>query len=251
LDGRIGQLEGLVLFLLLIAYTWFMIWQSRRSQNAELSAEYAQEYALKEKAGPLQWLLNIGFVIGGLVVLVIGSRMLVDAAVGLALAFGVSELVIGMTIVAAGTSLPEVAASVVAAIRGERDIAVGNVVGSNLFNIFMVLGLSALASPVGITVSPAALAFDIPVMVAVAVASLPIFFSGYLITRWEGAVFLAYYVIYTVYLILTAQEHAALQGFTTIMTFFVLPITLLTLIIITVRSLRANSKPPTARESAG
>jgi len=117
-------------------------------------------------------------------------------------ALGMSELVIGLTIVAAGTSLPEVATSVIAAARRERDIAVGNVIGSNLFNILVALGLAAVLVPGGVEVAPAALRFDIPVMLAVAVACLPIFFTGHLIARWEWGLFLGYYLAYTLYLIL-------------------------------------------------
>jgi cation:H+ antiporter len=155
----------------------------------------------------------------------------------MAAALGVSELVIGLTIVAAGTSLPEVATSVIAALRGERDIAVGNVVGSNLFNILAVLGLASVVAPEGVSVSSGALTFDIPVMIAVAVAALPIFFTGHAISRWEGAVFLAYYVAYTAYLVLDAAEHAALVAFGDAMTWFVLPLTTLTLMILVARAL--------------
>ena len=120
-----------------------------------------------------------------------------------------SELLIGLTIVAMGTSLPEVAASVLASWRGERDIAVGNVIGSNLFNILCVLGLSAAVSAQGVAVPVSALRFDIPVMIAVAVVCLPIFFTGQQIARWEGGLFLGYYVAYTLYLVLSrdAADH--------------------------------------------
>jgi cation:H+ antiporter len=161
--------------------------------------------------------------------------------VAIARTLQVSELVIGLTIVAAGTSLPEVATSVVAAIRGERDIAVGNVVGSNIFNILGVLGLSALASPAGIAVSKAALQFDIPVMIAVALACLPVFFAGYRISRLNGASFLAFYVAYVIYLIFTATNHHALGTYQAAMTYFVLPITAVTLIVIGLRAFRRNA----------
>jgi cation:H+ antiporter len=150
--------------------------------------------------------------------------------------------VIGLTIVAAGTSLPEVATSVIASIRGQRDIAVGNVVGSNIFNILAVLGLSGLVSPQTINVAASALTFDIPVMIAVALACLPIFFTGRVIARWEGFVFLAYYVIYTVYLILAATQNAALTTLNAALIWFVLPITAITLVVMTVGSLRARGK---------
>ena len=93
---------------------------------------------------------------------------------------------IGLTVIAIGTSLPELATSIIAAFKGERDIAVGNIVGSNIFNLLCVLGLASLVSPAVIPVAANALAFDFPVMIAVAVACLPIFFSGYRINRWEG-----------------------------------------------------------------
>ena len=146
-----------------------------------------------------------------------------NGAVAFAQALGVSELVIGLTIVAAGTSLPEVATSILAALRGERDIAVGNVVGSNIFNLLAVLGLSSLVAPGGLPAPAALLRFDLPVIVAVALACLPIFASGAVIARWEGALFLFYYAAYTAYLVLAAQQHDALPAFSAVMEAFVLP----------------------------
>src|SRR5690606_10333607 len=182
--------------------------EGKRAAAAEFEAEYGERTVRRPQ--PLIDLLLVG---AGLGALVLGAGWFVEAAAALARAFGVSELVIGITIVAAGTSLPEVATSVVASIKGERDIAVGNVVGSNIFNILAVLGISSLVSPTGVAVAQAAIGFDVPVMVAVAVACLPIFFTGHTIARWEGAVFLAYYVIYTIHLLLTATQHAALPAF--------------------------------------
>jgi len=147
----------------------------------------------------------------------------------------VSELIIGLTIVAAGTSLPEVATSIVAALRGERDIAVGNIVGSNLFNILAIAGIASMVTPGGLEVAPALIRFDIPVMIAVALACLPIFATGHLIARWEGALFLGYYVAYVLYLILATTQHAALPAFNTAMLGFVLPLTVVTLIVLLVR----------------
>jgi cation:H+ antiporter len=171
---------------------------------------------------------------------VLGATWLVDSAVAFAKHLGVSELVIGLTIIAAGTSLPEVATSIIAAIRGQRDIAVGNVVGSNIFNILGVLGVSAVAAPTGLAVAPALPAFDLPIMISVAVACLPIFFTGQLIARWEGALFLALYVAYTVYLILAAQAHDALEPFSALMLYTVLPLIALTLALVSWREWRAR-----------
>ena len=164
-----------------------------------------------------------------------------NGAVAFAQALGVSELVIGLTIVAAGTSLPEVATSILAAFRGERDIAVGNVVGSNIFNLLAVLGLSGLVAPGGLPAPAALLRFDLPVMIAVALACLPIFASGAVIARWEGALFLFYYAAYTAYLVLAAQQHDALPAFSAVMEAFVLPLTAVTLVVVGWRAWRARA----------
>ena len=226
-DGSIGRLDAALLFAGIVTYTVFQVLQSRK-ESAAIREEYAKEYGPKRTSTAV----NVALVVAGLVLLVLGSRWLVNGAVAFAQALGVSELVIGLTIVAAGTSLPEVATSILATIRGERDIAVGNVVGSNIFNILAVLGLSGLASPAGLPVSGALAAFDIPVMIAVAVACLPIFASGATIARWEGALFLFFYVAYTSYLVLAAQEHDALPAFSAAMQVFVLPLTAVTLAVV-------------------
>jgi cation:H+ antiporter len=247
MDGMLSRVEGAFLFILLFAYISFLIFQGRR-ESTEVEIEYENEYGPVRAGNIRTHLLNTALVIIGLGLLVLGSRWLVEGAVSFAGSLGVSELVIGLTIVAAGTSLPEVVTSIIAAIRGERDIAVGNVVGSNLFNIMAVLGLSGLVAPGGIGVPDAAIGFDIPVMIAVAVACLPIFFTGYIIARWEGAVFLGYYLAYTAYLVLNASAHDALPLFSGIMLWFVLPLTVLTLSVVAARAYRgrpgADSYPP-------
>lgn len=234
-DGNIGRFDGILLFSGGVAYTAFLIYQSRQEKDSAVQEEYSREYG---NYGSTAWLINLGLILGGLVLLVIGSRWLVNGAIAIAQAIGVSELIIGLTIVAAGTSLPEVATSVIASMRGERDIAVGNVVGSNIFNILAVLGLSGIFAPNGVAVSAAALRFDIPVMIAVAVACLPIFFTGNVISRWEGLLFLGYYVAYTTYLVLNSTQHAGLPIFSLVFTAFVIPITLITLIVVTLRYVR-------------
>jgi cation:H+ antiporter len=235
MDGKIGRLDGLLLFSGVVSYTVFLIRQSRRENSAAVMAEYENEITRHPQSG---WWKNIALLVGGLAGLVVGSKWLVDSAVAIAQAFGVSELVIGLTIVAAGTSMPEVATSVVAAIRGERDIAVGNAVGSNIFNLLCVLGLSSMVSPSGMEVSSAALRFDIPVMIAVAVACLPVFFSGYCISRLNGFMFIAFYAAYLIYLIFTATNHQALGTYQAAMMYFILPITTATLFFITWRGFR-------------
>ena len=156
---------------------------------------------------------------------------------------GVSDLVIALTIVSAGTSMPEVATSIMAAVRKQRDIAVGNVIGSNTFNILGCLGLSGLVAPDGLGMAPALMAFDIWIMLAVALACLPVFMTGREIARWEGAVFLGYYAAYTAYLILAAQAHAALATFSTTMMGFVVPLTVVTLVVVLIKP-RTAAAPP-------
>lgn len=231
LDSLISTLEGFILFGALLFYIWFLIRQSRKETNETVEQEYEQEYAPHEKKSTRNWVINIGLVLIGLGMLVLGADWMVQSAVSVATWLGISELVIGLTVVAVGTSLPELATSVTAAIKGERDIAVGNVVGSNIFNLMSVLGLSAIIVPVGIPVSNAALRFDIPVMIAVALASFPVFFTAGKIFRWEGFIFLAYYATYTSYLVLNATNHSSLPVFSNVMLWFVLPITALTLVI--------------------
>jgi cation:H+ antiporter len=227
-DGKLSRVDGILLFSGAILYTVFAIKQGRK-ETATVQKEYADEYGTLGK--PSSWPLQLLLIVAGLAMLVLGARWLVDGAVEIAKLLGVSELVIGLTIIAAGTSLPEVATSIIASIRGERDIAVGNVIGSCIFNILAVLGLSSAVSPEGINVAPAALTFDIPVMIAVALACAPIFLTGHLIARWEGALFLLYYSAYTAYLILNARAHDSLPAFSAIMLEFILPLTLLTLAI--------------------
>jgi len=240
LDGGIGRGEGLLLCVLMVAYTALLVWQSRRQTQA-LRDEYATEGRIAAATGSRTSLaVQLALIVAGLVLLVFGSRLLVEAATTIARAFGIPELVIGLTIVAAGTSLPEVAASVTAALRGQRDIAVGNVVGSSTFNILGVLGLSASIAPAPLPVAPSMLAFDLPVMVAVAIACLPVFFTGRTIARWEGGVFLAYYVAYTAWLLLQSQQHAAVATYGLVMRTVVLPLTALTLLVVVTRAWRAR-----------
>ncbi|MBX3006575.1 MAG: calcium/sodium antiporter [Melioribacteraceae bacterium] len=239
LNGLIGRFEGFILFGSLISYIVFLIIQSRKESKA-IEEEYSKEYSVKDKSAK-QIILNILFVIVGLALLIYGSDLLVESAVKIAQSFGVSELIIGLTIIAAGTSMPEVAASVVAAFKGEKDIAVGNVVGSNIFNLLCILGLTSIISPSGVNVAPSAISFDIPVMTAIAIACLPIFFTGNSISRWEGFVFLFYYVAYTSYLIMDSTNHDMLPLFNNVMMIFVIPITILTMAVILYRTLKKKN----------
>ena len=239
LDGNIGLVESIALFALVIIYTVFLVVQSRRASKA-VQDEFETE--IPTSTWDRHWAVQVALIAVGLVLLVVGAGWLVDAAVAFARAFGVSDLVIGLTVVAVGTSMPEIATSIVAAIRGQRDIAVGNVVGSNVFNLLAVLGAAGIASGAGLPVSEAARNFDLWVMLAVAFACLPIMISGREIARWEGGVFLAYYAIYTAWLVLQAQQHESLPAFSGVMLGYVLPITVITLIVSMLRQSDSNPR---------
>lgn len=238
LDGRLGFWDGGLLFAGVIAYTVFAIVQGRK-EGREAGEKFAEEAVVKPgtKGGlPVDLLL----VAAGLGMLVLGSNWLVESASAIARMLGVDELLIGLTIVALGTSLPELATSVVASVKGERDLAVGNVIGSNLFNILAVLGLAGLVSADGVAVAASVLRVDFPIMMAVMIACLPIFFTGYAISRWEGIVFVGYYAAYMLLLYLTTTDHGGLEAFRITMFFFVIPLTALTLVISVYRHARSG-----------
>lgn len=236
LDGDIARWEGILLFVGLIVYTTWTVMAARRSESA-VTVEYDEALDPEKLKRTPVW-VDLVMSVGGLAALVVGAQLLVAGATDIATDLGVSELVIGLTVVAVGTSMPELATSVIAAIRGERDIAVGNAVGSNLFNIMGVLGLSAIVSPTALTVSEGARTLDVPVMTAVAVACVPVFFNGFALKRWEGAVFVSYYVAYVAYLVLDATDHQATDEFGNAMLFFVVPLTALTLAVVAVQAFR-------------
>ena len=238
LNGTLGRWEGAVLVGALVLYTASLI----RLQKGQVDSENGDKPRVIGIISPLKALVQVAMILGGLALLVWGAGWLVDAAVIIARSLGVSELVIGLTVVAGGTSLPEFATSLVAAFRGARDIAIGNIVGSCILNLLMVLGIAGLIAPNGIELNPAVISFDMPVMIAVSVACLPIFFTDHLIARWEGALFLGYYVVYTVFIILHASRHDALPVLSNIMMAFVIPLTVITLIVLSIRALKINRR---------
>lgn len=230
-DRVLGKGESMLLLAMLASYVGFVVMQSLRSSGAPDPDDIPDA---ADWTRPL-W-VQIALIAGGLAGLVAGSNLLVDAAVGFARALGVSDLIVALTVVAAGTSLPEFATSITAALRGNRDMAVGNVVGSNIFNILGCLGLAGVvAGPGGLGVAPSVMAFDAWVMLATAIACLPIFLTGRTIARWEGAVFVAYYAFYVGYLVLDTEGHDALQHYQRAMTLFVMPLTALTAVVIWMR----------------
>ncbi|MDM8566755.1 calcium/sodium antiporter [Candidatus Halobeggiatoa sp. HSG11] len=230
LDGLLSRWDGLLLASGIVAYIIYTIRTCHELKNPE---EFCPDVELPEENLEKDFktiLMQVVFIVVGLGLLVLGSQWLVNGAVMVAKYFGISELVIGLTIVSIGTSLPEIATVVVASRRGQQELVVGNVIGSNLFNILLVLGFTSLIAPNGIAVPHTAIVFDMPIMIAVAAACLPIFFTGYLIERWEGILFLFYYLLYSLYLFLNVTSHSLLPAFNNMMFWFVIPITVMTLL---------------------
>lgn len=223
LDGMLARLDGAMLLAVLIAYLVWSVFEGRQ-EPADLQDEFAE--ALPEGRSVTGHVgRQVVLVLVGLVLLVISARVLVDGASEIARTLGVSELVIGLTVVAIGTSLPELVASVMASIHGQRDIAVGNVVGSNLFNILGVLGVGTLVAPAGIAVPEQVLTLDMPIMIAATLLCLPVFFTGRRISRLEGGVLLGYFFAYIAYVLLGATGSSAIRSFELAMVGFVIPLT--------------------------
>ena len=196
-NGSVSRVEGIALFVLLVAYLVFSVILAKKDAADPLAAEFGEEIKISKRGVAV----DLFMVVGGLVLLVLGARFLVDAAIDIAKAAGLSEAVIGLTIVAIGTSLPELATSLVAALKKEADIAVGNVVGSNIFNILGILGISAGVTPLtsaGIT------PIDLWVMAAFAIALWIFSRTGFRVARTEGFVLLAAYVGYLAWLVTQA-----------------------------------------------
>lgn len=187
--GTVSRPEGFLLLTALAAYTAFTIYLARRRSDPNVEQEFQQ--AVPSASGSA--LRDILMIVGGLVLLVAGSRLLVSAAVAIARVWGVSDAVIGLTIVSAGTSMPELATSVIAALRRQPDIAVGNIVGSNIFNILGILGASAAIRPM---TAPGIQPFDLWVMVGFSAALFPLLYTGRKIIRSEGIVLLVAYAFY-------------------------------------------------------
>ncbi len=232
LDGSLNRWNGACLLFGLCIYITALIRYPKKTGAAE---QMVDDRKLSTTRSLPKVLLQLVMTVAGLILLIFGAGWLVEAATTLAKSMGVSELVIGLTVVAGGTSLPELATSLLAALRGERDLAIGNIVGSCILNLLLVLGVAGVIAPRAIELNPAVLSFDLPVMLAAAIACLPIFFTEHMIARWEGALFLGYYVAYTAYLIFSTQNDMQ-PIFSHLMLFYVIPLTFLTLMVLTVRA---------------
>lgn len=191
--GEVGRVAGLILLGLVVLYT-VATYRAEAAKPDEWGAILEAEGELKDGSRPLGSARAVAFAVGGIVATVVGAGLLIDGAVTLARGLGVSELVIGLTLVAVGTSLPELATALVAAWRGQTELAYGNVVGSNIYNLLGILGITALASP--LPVPAGLLAFDLPVMLAATAALILFALTGWRIGRREGATLLAGYLLY-------------------------------------------------------
>ncbi len=240
LNNGIEQWEGVVLFVLLIGYLILAIALSRREKR-KVKKEYSETYTSTfKKRNAVNLFLNFFLCVIGVGVLILGSDWLVFASITTARFLGIDELIIGLTIIAVGTSLPEIATSIMAAIRGKRDIATGNVIGSNLFNLLCVGGITSLVTPGGLGISQQALQFDIPVLLSATLACLPIFYRGYRLDRWEGLLFVFYYIVYIFFIVLIALKHTALPQISQAILYFALPLTIVTVLIL---AWRWNRRP--------
>lgn len=187
-NNQISVLDGTILFACAILYIFKLI---RSNKSDEHQAQVKNESYLK-----------IGlFMVLGLSLLIIGSDLLVDSAISISEHFGISDKIIGLTIVAAGTSLPELVTSIIATIRGEREIAIGNIIGSNILNIFVIIGLSAPFSKAGLIVEPTILRIDMPLMIFTAIIAWPLMRTGHQLGRKEGSLLVGIYLLYIGYLI--------------------------------------------------
>ncbi len=208
-NGHINRIEGVIMVLGLIAFTYYSYTASRtapqrRSTEILDLVDTIDSGALLPSSHPLH---DIGLIIAGLAGLLVGADWLVNSATAIALAVGVSELVIGLTLVALGTSLPELATTIIAIRRGEGDIAIGNAVGSNLFNTLMIGGISATIKPLVIPVHM--LSLDFPVMLGLTIlAYLLVLHNPHQIARWQGALLTAIYIAYTIGLFVLNGAHA-------------------------------------------
>ena len=228
LNKQLDRLDGVVLLGGLLVYLALLLRQSRHSGHHHPRHDLPRT----------SWLHNLVLMLAALLLLGLAGHLLLGAAVTLATELGLSERIIGLTIIAVSTSLPQLATSLIAAFRGQREIAVGNVIGSNVFNLLGVLGLTALVAPAPLSVSPNALAFDLPVMLGVAALCLPVFYTVYRVTRGEGLLFLGLYLAYGLHVVSFTTGMPLAGKLEHLMLFFVLPALLLFLLLSTLRAWR-------------
>ena len=203
-DGVVSRVDGILLLALGLFYS-FLVVRAARRESIAVRIQFAREFGVPRSA-----ITSTGrvvraaiWLIAGIAVVVVGADLLVDGAVSIARDLGAPEAVIGLTIVAIGTSAPELVTAVVAALRREQDLAVGNLIGSSIFNIVLILGIAALIPVDGVPVEPAVLWIDLAVMLGATIVCIPVFVTGTRISRLEGAALVAAYLAYFSALLLT------------------------------------------------
>lgn len=228
-DGSLSKLDGVILISMLIAYSIFTFFQIKKSRAEHKIVDLYEPNINPDNLddGLKFYAINLGWLAIGLVMIVMGSDWMVDSAIEIATLFGISELIIGLTIVSIGTSLPEVATSIAIIRKGNPESAIGNVLGSNLYNVLLTLGITILITPQVLQVSSIAINFDLPIMVGVIILCFPIFITGMKITRSEGVVFLLYYASYLTILTLDAISSPYSESFDFAMIWIVIPATAL------------------------
>jgi cation:H+ antiporter len=194
LDGHLGRVDGLLLLTGAVAYTAALVWLSRRGGVGDEEPRSPAEGRGRPVAAVVRLLV-------GIVAIVAGAELLVEGAAEGAEALGVSEAVVGLTVVAIGTSAPELVTTLVSTVRGDRDIALGNLLGSSIYNIAFVLGLTVAVAPGGVPVPDEVLGSDLVLMLVVALAAVPAFLTGARVSRAEGVLFVAAYLGYLTWLV--------------------------------------------------
>lgn len=243
LDGNIQTWEGLILVIGLIAYVLYSFRKNQALTGLQEELPPPKSPIVQKIKWLPEWLYNI-FLLGvGFFLLLTGSNWLVDSSVSLARYWGVSELVIGLTVISIGTSLPEIATAIVSGFRKKNDIAVGNVVGSNLFNLMMVMGLTATVAPGGLSISSIAVSLDLPFMVMIAVLAYPIFYTNWAVDRWEGLLFLLLYSGYTYYLLMYNIGNPIITKLNFWILFVITPALLILLTVLSLRAFKRQGSP--------
>lgn len=204
LDGVLNLTDGIILIALGAGYSMLLLRAALRERAAakaetEQAPDPGGDATKSLLSGPLR---DAAFLIGGIAIVVMGADWLVTGGISVAEIWGVSDAFIGLTIVAIGTSAPELVTTVVSTLRGKREIAIGNLMGSSTYNIAFILGITCLVPADGVPVPDEVFLIDIPVMIAAVLACLPVFLIGRYVSRWEGGVFVAAYAVYLAYLLI-------------------------------------------------
>lgn len=229
LNGWITFWECLALSGMLVAYLIFLARQGNPGSDEILE---------KPERKPGSILLFLFLCVLGFILLITGAQWMISSALIFAEMLGVSELIIGLTVVAIGTSLPEIVVVLIAAIKKERDIAVGSIIGSNILNLLAVLGVSGLFIEGSIPVQEVLIHFDLPLLIFVSILCIPIFYTGFRIARWEGGILLFFYGSYLYYLYLAAVQHPFLEHFSYWMSRWIVPVLVIAILIVTILDLK-------------